>query len=34
MYLKEVGTFKNKIVSKLINDENIVDVLLEQRFPP
>lgn len=28
MYLKEVGTFKNKIVSKLINDENIVDVLL------
>ena len=28
MNLEEVGTFKNKVVSKLINDENILDVLL------
>ena len=28
MNLEEVGSFKNKIVSKLINDDNILDVLL------
>lgn len=28
MNLKEIGEFKNKVISKLINDENIVDVLI------
>lgn len=28
MNLVEVGSFKNKVVSKLINDENIVDALI------
>lgn len=28
MNLEEIGSFKNKIVSKLINDDNILDVLL------
>ena len=28
MNLEEIGSFKNKVVSKLINDENILDVLL------
>ena len=28
MNLEEIGSFKNKVVSKLINDDNILDVLL------
>ena len=28
MNLEEVGSFKNKVVSKLINDDNVLDVLL------
>ena len=28
MNLEEIGSFKNKIVSKLINDSNILDALL------
>lgn len=28
MNLEEIGSFKNKVVSKLINDENIIDVLI------
>ena len=28
MNLEEIGSFKNKVVSKLINDDNVIDVLL------
>lgn len=28
MNLDEIGVFKNRVVSKLINDENVLDVLL------
>ena len=28
MNLEEIGSFKNKVISKLINDDNILDVLL------
>ena len=28
MNLEEIGTFKNKVVSKLINDDNVLNVLL------
>ena len=28
MNLEEIGSFKNKVVSKLINDDNILDVLI------